>query len=573
MNPKEISYSIKKWLLILGLGLVLGLIGGYIGVQLQIPMYQATAKFLVASSQRSNIVDLISLIDQPSIETYIELIKTKPIFDAASAKLGVIIDPENVSVLQVANNQIVHVTVKDTDSSRAAVISNTLVQILIDQINSAETERFSSYEIALNSQIENAKNQINSLQLQIQQTNEASNQDQLTKINGQIAQLQAEITTLEQDIAQFPLKITLSSTQRASLAEKETRLEQTKSLLNIYQQIQTNLIYIGKPAQVSTYPEDTRITSMQPMLILYQQLYLNLMKYLQDLQLTRFQNTAVVTQVENAVPPIEPIGPKPILLMILAGTAGIILGFGVILLLGYFDNTIKFSDDAEELLGISVLGTIPIYRQLTKSSNIVSHPADRATQAFLRLGVVLKLAHKEKNIQTLMVTSSGSTEGKTTIAINLAAAIAQQGKRVMLIDANFNHPTIHSLLGLNNDKGFAEIIQGKKNITPQLYSNGDKNSFLVLPSGNSTQFNELYLVEKVSQGLNELLKHADLLIFDAPSTSKADALMLATQVDGVLFLIRSGRTKIVSAVNAFQHLKQQGVQLLGIVINGSSEIH
>jgi len=566
MSLKEIYSSLKKWLSILGLGLVFGLAAGYVGVRLQTPIYQATAKILVVQTQSTKTSDY-----QQLVQTYIELLKTKPILDAASAKLGVAIDPNNVSVTQVATNQIIHVIVKDSDSQRAAQIANTLIQVLIDQINKTDSDQYSTYETALNSQIEDAKKQISNLQEQIKQINEASIQEQLTQVNAQILQLITEIAALEQDIAEFSLNLSLA--QRVSLVEKESQLEQKKSLLNTYQQIQTNLITIGKPAQSSTSSDDARIASLQVTLNLYQQLYLTLTNNLQTLQMSRFENTPNITQIDPAVPPVEPIRPKPLLYVILAGTAGMLLGIGVILLLGYFDNTLKSSSDTEELLGLSVLGTIPSQRQPIDGPIVAYSPTAREAQGFRKLGAVLELTNRKKPIQTLVVTSPGSGEGKTTVAANLASAYSRQGKRVLLIDANFGHPSLHSLLGLNNEHGFAEILHGGKEIAPQLFYNGDDSSFLVLPVGESNQPDELYQVEKVAQTLAfaAVNYQADLLILDAPPLSSADASMLAAQADGVLFVIKSGRTKISSAVSAVQQLKRQGAQILGIVLNCALE--
>jgi succinoglycan biosynthesis transport protein ExoP len=566
MSLKEIYYSWKKWLLILGLGLVFGLAAGYMGVRLQTPVYETTAKILVAKTELTTISDY-----QQLVQTYIELLKTKPILDAASAKLGVAIDPDNVSVMQVATNQIIHVIVKDNDSQRAAQIANTLIQALIDQINKTKSDQNSTYETTLNSQIEDAKKQISNLQEQIKQINAVSLQEQLTQVNVQISQLITEIAALEQDIAGFPLNLPLD--QRASLIEKESQLEQKKSLLNVYQQIQTDLITIGKSTHGGTSSDDARITDLQSTLNLYQQRYLTLTNNVQTLQTNRFENTSNITQVDPAVPSADPIWPKPLLYMILAGTVGLLLGFGVIFLLGYFDNTLKSSSDVEELLlGLSVLGTIPSQKKPIDRLIVAHHPTAPEAQGFRKLSAVLELSNRKKPIRTLVITSPGSGEGKTTVAANLASAYSRQGKRVLLIDANVSHPGLHSLLGLSNQHGFAEILfHGEKEIAPQRYYNGDNSGFLVLPAGNSNQPDELYQVEKIAQTLIYLQKQADLLIFDAPPLSSAEASMLVAQADGVLLVIQSGRTKINSAISAVQQLKRQGAQILGIVLNFALE--
>ena len=171
-----------------------------------------------------------------------------------------------------------------------------------------------------------------------------------------------------------------------------------------------------------------------------------------------------------------------------------------------------------------------------------------------------------------MVTSPGPGEGKTTIAANLASAYSRQGKRILLIDANFSHPSLHSLLKLNNEHGFSEILHGGKEITPQRYYNEDESSFLVLPVGEFDLPNELYQVEKVVKVLSNLQKQADLIILDSPPLTSADASLLAALAGGVLFIIKSGHTEISSAVSATQQLRRQGAQILGIVVNCDPEV-
>lgn len=596
MSLKGITYSLKKWLVILVAGTLLGIAAGYLIVQQQSPVYQASAKVLISRNLQTKSADLAYLSDQLPIQTYIELLKTTSILSAASGKLGLVIDPEKVSVLQLADNQIIHVTVEDNNSQRAAQIANMLIEVLIEQTNAAQADRYSTFETALNSQIEDIKNQIASQEEQIQRIIDVYAQEHLTQTNEQITQLKQEITKLEleitaveQEIANFPLFPTYA--ERAIRTEKESQRDKKKSLLNNYQQILANLIYSSKAASNSSTSADNKIASVQFALNRNQQTYLSLMDHLQVMQLDRLQNTHNVTIIDPAVPQVDPIRPKPLLFMILAGTAGLLFAFGVIMFLSYFDNTLKFSSDVEELLGLPVLGAICNHRQAKKGPIVAHFPTARPAQEFRKLGMVLELNHREKSFQTLMVTSPGKAEGKTTIAANLASVFARQGKRVLLIDANFSHPSLHSLLKLNHEEGFAEILDENKelmqvgvdsgiplnenaaiytplqNIAPQNYRNEDDSSFLILPAGVSIRPGEFDLVEKVAQTLKNLKKLADIIIIDAPTITGADASMLAAQVDAVLFVIKSGSTRVDSALIAIQQLKLLGIPILGIVLN------
>ncbi len=565
MNLKEISYSFKKWLFILAIGMILGLGGGYLAIRLQTPVYRATAKILVARTQQAKSSDVVYLSDQQLVQTYIELLKTKPIRDAAATKLGIKINPDNVTVEQVVDTQIVQVIVEDKNSEQAAQIANTLIDTLIEQNNQAQSGRYSSYETALTTQIDDVKKQITSLQNQIQQINQASIQQQLTEVNANISKIQEQITTLEKEIAQFPVNMTAA--QRASQAEKQSQLDQAKSLISIYQQIQTNLTYIGKPAQSSANRDDARISSLQLTLNLYQELYLSLINNLQTLQLARFQNTPNITIIDPAIPAAEPVRPQPLFYLALAGVAGLILAFGIIVLMIYLDHTLKFDSDIEELLGLPVLSNIPNHKQPVKGPIVAQHPAAPEARELRTLSSVVSLAVKDKPVQTLMVTSPDRSEGKTTIAANLAAAYSRQGKRILLVDAHFSHPRLDTLLGVNNGSGFADFLHGNTKIAPQNYHSEAGSGFLVLPSGAANPPDEFYQAEKFTSALQELLKQADLIIIDAPPLSNADAALLATQVDGVILVIQSGHTRVEHAVEVTQQLKRMGINILGAVMN------
>jgi len=215
--------------------------------------------------------------------------------------------------------------------------------------------RYRAYEQGLSSQVGQVQEQINALQSQITEINQTTIDQQLKLVNQQIADVEDQLSTLQVDISQFPAL--LSSIDRARLAEKQAQVDQLRSLLSLYQQIQTNLLFIGKPAQGSG-PNDLRVTSLQATLTLYQQLYLNLLNNLEAVKLARAQSTPTVTRIEEAPIPKKPIRPMPLLYTAFAGTAGLLLAAAVVLLLDYFDETLKSRQKIQQALGIPVIGEI-----------------------------------------------------------------------------------------------------------------------------------------------------------------------------------------------------------------------
>lgn len=567
MELKELVTLYRHWMWLLIVGAILGLAGGYAASKIQIPVYEASAKVLITRSHQQGTSDILSLSDQQLVLTYQQLLKTRPVLDEAGVKLGAEIDPDNVRVDVVLNTQIIQIKVQDKDPSRAAAVANTLIQILIEQNEILQAGRYSIYEESLNMQVAQVQKQIDILQGQITEINETNITEQLNLVNQQIADLRVEITSLEKDIAEFPNTITAAN--RINLAEKQAQLDQLRSLLQVYQQIQTNLTFIGQPIQGGTGRDDPRITGLQATLNLYQELYLDLLNDLETVKLSRVQSTPTVTEIEAAVVTEKPIKPIPLLYIALAGIVGILIAAGVVLLKDYFDDTLKSSQKIQELLGIAVIG------QITK----VAHKHDRGGYLANQTGFILANAFGSLRInvsrliaqhpmKTILITSPALGDGKTTIALNLAVAFVQAGKKTVLLDADFYHPQIHIRTGLDNQKGLSNILADGLDWQEAVRGFGGIN---VITNGvycpSSTALLES---DHMSQLLKKLQKIADVIIIDGPPLFIVDSQILASQVGGVLLVVRQGDTLTAVARSMLDQLKLIQANLLGVVLNRAS---
>lgn len=566
MELKDLVALYRRWFWLLLVGVLTGAGTGYMVSRLQTPVYEATAKVLITKSRPQSGTDILSISDQQLVLTYQELLKTRPVLDEAAARLGGVIDPDNIRVQIIASTQIIQIDVRDADPQRAAEISNTLVQILIEQNETLQAGRYTVYEESLNAQISQVQGQIGQLQGQITQINQATIAEQLTLVNQQITDLQEQISNLEREITQFPS--ILNTLDRARLSEKQTQLDQLRSLLAMYQEIQTNLTFIGKPLQSGTTRDDPRITGLQSTLNLYQGLYLSLLNNLASVELARVQSTPTVSLIERAAPPEEPIRPLPMLYTLLSGMVGGLLAAGSILLIDYFDDTIRSSQKIQEVLGLPVLGQITEIPHTNKKSN-GSHIPDRENSVLLNTFGTLRInvsrLMKQEPSKTILVTSPGLGEGKTTISIHLAAAFASSGKRVVLVDTDFYHPQIHTRLGLESQAGLSDILAN--NINWQEVTQ-DIDGVTVLTSGSPMPGpTALFESEIMTQLLEKLNKKADIIILDGPPLFIVDSQILASKVGGVLLVIRQGDTLTAIARAMIDQLKLLEVNVLGVVVN------
>ena len=245
MEIKDLVRLLRRNVLYLILGLVLGAGVGMVVSNIQAPVYEATAKVFVSKPSQQGQSSVLLLDDEQLLAINLQLAKFQSIPDDISSQVDGQISRKKIQITEVPNSQILSIKVQDGDPQRAAAIANLIVQALIKQNETLLSERYTEYENSVNQQMDQVQQQISSLQAEIGQTKGVDVQEQLAQVNQQIEQLQTEIIPLQQEIAAFPNEPT--SRQRIEIAARQGRLEQLLSLMAIYQQIQTNLKLCWNP--------------------------------------------------------------------------------------------------------------------------------------------------------------------------------------------------------------------------------------------------------------------------------------------------------------------------------------
>ena len=549
------------------LGLALGAGIGIFVSKIQAPVYEATTKVFVSRARQQGNSDMLSLSDEQLLAINLQLTKSQPVLNDVSSQLGSKVDADNIQVGAIPNTLIIQIKVQDINPQRAAAIANLLVQILIQQNETLLSGRYMGFENAINEQIDLVQKQIEGLQTQINQINNTGIQEQLTQVNLQIEQLKAEISVLEQEIASFP--DSPAPLDRISLAEKEARLDQLHSLMTLYQQVQTNLTYIGKPVQNGSSLENPQLTTLQSTLGLYQQINTTLINSRENIRLARAHSKQNIMQIVSATPPKNPVRPMPVLYFLLGGIVGLVLTATAILMIDHLDDSLKSDDQIKDLLDLPVLGFI-----FENKNPIVTSrdPFSEEAEAFRALGAIVEVAGAEKNLRTLMIMNAEPTDAKTIIAANLAIINAQQGKRVILLDADLKRPHLHSLFGMENKNGFAELLNGELDLNRACHVVKDVEGLTLIPSGVMEKESKTWLnAKKWDQLLLELQKQADLVVVDSPRADVADAQILASKVNAVLLAIKPWHTRIDPAQTTLKRLKLTGVWVMGSVWNRTQQ--
>jgi capsular exopolysaccharide synthesis family protein len=563
MEIRELVSLLWRNLKYLILGLALGTALGVLAVKIEMPVYEATTKILVSRTRQQSNADMLPLSDEQLVAINMQLAKSQPVLEEVSNKLGSKVDVDSIQVSDISNTLIVQIKVQDSDPSRAAAIANLLVEVLIQQNETLLSGRYAAFEEAISSQIDQVQVQIDDLQTQISQIQDTSVQEQLTQVNRQIDQLKTEISTLEQEIAGYPLVPT--AIERASQAEKQAQLGQLNSLMSLYQQIQTNLTYTGKPGESGSALENPRLATLQSTLDLYQEMHLSLITNQETVHLARMQNRQNVVQIVSAVPSKNPVRPIPILYILLGAVVGLFMAVTFVVVRDHFDDSLRTPLEIEEKLGLPVLGLVfdtPRARKLAA----LHDPYSMEAEAFRALGASVEMVGVERNVRTLLVLNGDPREARTTIAANLAAVNAQQGKQVILVDGDLKHPHLHTLLGIENQIGLADLLDGRCDIQSACRALPDVKGLSLIPSGFAKKEATAWLdSEKWGQLLSELKKQADMVIVDSPPADVADAQILAAKMNAVLMVIRSGKTRLETAKTTLKRFQLIGARVVGAV--------
>ena len=571
MELKQYMALAQRWAWLMILGLIFGALGGYLGSRYQTPVYQANTKVMIKPSVfQEQTLDVNSyLTNQQLPTTYVALLTTDAVLNIASERLGYPVNQVTATV--VSDTQIINIAAEDTDPARAAEIANMLVVVLIEQNDTIQSGRYNSMEESLQAQKTQMETQIAALQSQIDQASTQTVEEQRKWIEEQIATLQAESISLQQDIARLTPPTTPD--QQTSLDEKKARLEQIQPLLALYQQSYTNLVVYGEPVQGSSGSTNTNtnLTLLQTTQSLYQQIYASILTNLENVRLARLQNTPDVVQIQPASVPTSPIRPRTLVNTALAGVVGLMLAVGFVFLKEYLDDTLKTPEDIERLLDLSTIGYIAQMKYADESKEelyVAREPRSPVSEAFRTLRTNLEFAGVDEPIRTILITSPGPKEGKTTIAANLAVIIAQGGKRVILLDADLRRPRIHRFLGIPNRVGLSDVFRGHLDLPSAIHSFDGSEGMSVITSGSlPPNPAELLGSAKMIQILEELKQQADVVVIDCPPSLVADAQVLAAKVDAVLLVIQPGYTHIDSAKAALEQLGRADARVVGAVLN------
>ena len=398
-------------------------------------------------------------------------------------------------------------------------------------------------------------NQISVQQVQTTQTIKLTVQDGNAQRAADIANKLVQALIAQNQVIQAGRYVSTQQSIQAQIKEVQTQIATTES-------------QISKSTSAGS---STTSSQLQSTLQLYQQTNTTLLNNLEDIRLAQLQNTPNIVQIESAAVPISPVWPRPVIDIGLSMIVGLLLAGGIGFLIDYFDDKIRTPEDIEHILKLSVLGYIGDMRNVRNEVDdlqVLHYPRSPVAEAYRSLRTNLEFANVDSPLTKILITSPGPAEGKTSVSINLAAIIAQEGKRVLLIDADLRRPRIHSILKISNQVGLTTLFRGRLPLNSAMRQLIGSPGFYVITSGkpppNPT---ELLASARMNQILEEASRQVDVIILDSPPFLVADSQVLATKVDGVLLVIQPRSTHADTALAALEQLNLVKARTLGVVLN------
>jgi len=471
----------------------------------------------VTSYQASSVVlQTGALLNKPplNLDTVSSIVTLQPVVDRVARSTGYTGDPRRLAgdVQAVSDKQhaLLTITATSTDPNEAKVLANSFAAQLIAYLNSTDAETRAEQSRFLGQRIEALNHQIQALE----------------------HRLPASPTT---GVAASPgASDLLNARLQAKIALLNSYTQQQQALVG--QRIDTFGLHVVQKATVASPVSASGVLVLQ-------------------------------SEVSR---------------LVIGALIGLVLGLMMALILERFDTRIRTKEAAEAHFRVPVLADIPAIPRRRRSGVIAaSHPESPHAEAFRLLGaeVATTAASVEtdgnggdaRRSRTLLVTSPSRGEGKTTVVANLAAALAEAGKRVLVISCDLRHPYVHRLFGVPNELGLVDVLQsanGRPQVQRWVWDTSVAGVWLVPSGTSSAKPGELLNSDAMRRVLSEARRAADVVLLDTPGIlTEGDAAYLVPGIDDVLVVARAGRTTADGAERTTGVLGRLGARVVGVALN------
>ena len=326
-----------------------------------------------------------------------------------------------------------------------------------------------------------------------------------------------------------------------------------------------------KSATLETQGDSIKYNTLKREVESNQVLYTELLQQLKQVNVAGGVGTNNISIIDKAGVPYEKHKPRLRNNLAFGMLLGLMLGMGAAFLREFMDDSLKNSDEVERITGLPVLGLLPnIKNQSSDQLALLGHlePRSPLAEAIRSLRTSLKFSTRYGAPRVTFITSSSPSEGKSTIALNLATAYAQVGSKVLLIDADLRNPSLHQRLKLDNLEGLTNYLAGAGNAA-QISRPCLIKQLRVITSGPIPPDPVELLSGKRMQDLLEIsMDEFDYIIIDGPPViGLADALVLSNLADATILTIQAGKTRKASLLAALKRMERTSGNIIGTLLS------
>jgi capsular exopolysaccharide synthesis family protein len=459
------------------------------------------------------------------------------------------------------------------------------IQKAIDRISDlmAERENETIQVAAIQARIDTLQNQLNQQNEKTVLRISDSENDYITKLRSDIIEYEMmlaetlvdkkkdhpDVAMIEEKLdrarAELNSEVTLSKEYSTELLNQKRELEASRANLEILdKEIARHMKNISRMSDKVFQNSQLKLEMK-----VNQDLYESMLEYLYEISIVELSVSPDIKVVEAATAADidEPDSPNKVLNGILGIILGLLCGFSLGFMFDYVDDTIKNQEDVKKF-GYALLGVVPKFKR--RSPVLISEKSskDPVSEAYRSIRNSIRFASVDKEVKSLVVTSPMAGEGKSTTASNLAISMANEGRKVLLVDLDFRLPSLHKLWKLDNQIGCSNLLVGQAGLSDSIQKTRVENLHVMTCGPIPPDPVALIESEKMNMVLDELIRKFDRVVIDVPPVLAAnDAIVIARRCDGLICIIESCKQTHAVFKQTKDIFDRANIQPLGLVLN------
>ena len=400
------------------------------------------------------------------------------------------------------------------------------------------------------------------------------------KLDEKVQQLIAQGITSQDPLAERQKIISDILSLDAEIFGFLQKEQQTENLISLYQN--KLLTLPDKQLKMASLMRDVNVLSQN---------YTMLRQKLEEAKIELASQSGRVQLLDSARRPSRPISPNHRSDILQGLIFSLAISFGIIFLIEFLDNSIRSINDIENLK-MSVLGVIPAisgstnavvnYRaKLFGKQNQISNknitrrlitredPRSPISEAYRSLRTNMIYNDVDLKIKSILVSSAGPGEGKTTTVANMAITYANLGKKTLLVDTDLRRPVVHKIFDLKKEPGITNFLAGtQEDFSSLIKSTSIENLFVVTSGVIPPNPSELLGSSKMENLINELENEWDIILFDSPPlVAVTDATMVSKAIDKIIIVVKMGQTEKKAFEHTIKSLENVHAPVAGVVLN------